>query len=66
MGLVTDARARVLDGKDAPIPGLFCCGADMNSVFAGTYPGSGITLGPALTFGYIAGKELASRRPAGS
>ena len=66
VGLVTDARSRVLDGQDAPVPGLFCCGADMNSVFAGTYPGSGITLGPALTFGYIAGKELASQNPAGS
>jgi succinate dehydrogenase/fumarate reductase flavoprotein subunit len=60
LGLVADARARVLDDRDAPIPGLYCCGADMNSIFAGTYPGSGITLGPALTFGYIAGKALAS------
>jgi succinate dehydrogenase/fumarate reductase flavoprotein subunit len=60
LGLVADARARVLDGRNAPIPGLYCCGADMNSIFAGTYPGSGITLGPALTFGYIAGRELAS------
>jgi hypothetical protein len=65
LGLVADARARVLDGQDAPIPGLYCCGADMNSIFAGTYPGSGITLGPALTFGYIAGRELASLSRAG-
>ena len=34
----------------------------MNSIFAGTYPGSGITLGPALTFGYVAGRELAAGR----
>jgi hypothetical protein len=65
LGLVADDRARVLDGQNAPIPGLYCCGADMNSIFAGTYPGAGITLGPALTFGYIAGRELAScGRPA--
>jgi succinate dehydrogenase/fumarate reductase flavoprotein subunit len=63
LGLVADARARVLDRQNTPIPGLYCCGADMNSIFAGTYPGSGITLGPALTFGYIAGKELASSSP---
>ena len=58
LGLVTDNRARVIGSAGAPIPGLFCCGADMNSIFAGTYPGSGITLGPALTFGYVAGMEL--------
>jgi succinate dehydrogenase/fumarate reductase flavoprotein subunit len=60
LGLVADCRARVLDKAGTPVPGLFCCGADMNSVFAGTYPGSGITLGPALTFGFIAGTQLAS------
>jgi hypothetical protein len=59
LGLVADAQARVLDDQNAPIPGLYCCGADMNSIFVGTYPGAGITLGPALTFGYIAGRELA-------
>ncbi len=66
LGLISDARGRVLDRDGTPIPGLFCCGADMNSVFAGAYPGSGITLGPALTFGYITGQELASDRPAAS
>ena len=58
-GLKTDTRARVLDAAGAPIAGLFACGNDMNSIMAGAYPGAGITLGPALTFGYIAGQELA-------
>lgn len=58
-GLVTDERARVLDEGGAPIPGLYAVGNDMNSVMGGTYPGPGITLGPALTFGYLAGRELA-------
>lgn len=58
IGLVTDAAARVLDGEGDPIPGLYACGNDMNSIMAGSYPGPGITLGPALTFGYIAAKHI--------
>lgn len=58
-GLATDASARVLDGAGAPIPGLLAVGNDMNSVMAGAYPGAGITLGPALAFGWIAGMTLA-------
>lgn len=58
-GLRVDAHARVLNSSGEPIEGLFACGNDMNSVMAGNYPAAGITLGPALTFGYIAGKTLA-------
>jgi glycine/D-amino acid oxidase-like deaminating enzyme len=53
-GLVTDDAARVLDTSDRPIAGLYACGNDMQSVMGGTYPGPGITLGPAITFAYIA------------
>jgi succinate dehydrogenase/fumarate reductase flavoprotein subunit len=60
-GLVTDRAARVLDQDGAVISGLYACGNDMNSVMAGTYPAAGITLGPALTFGYLIGRELAGR-----
>jgi succinate dehydrogenase/fumarate reductase flavoprotein subunit len=59
-GLRTDARGRVLDGAGAPVPGLYACGNDMNSVMNGFYPGPGITLGPALTFGYLAGRDAAA------
>ncbi|MFN3744189.1 MAG: FAD-dependent oxidoreductase [Hyphomicrobiaceae bacterium] len=58
-GLRTDAAARVLDGDGRPIAGLYAAGNDMASVMGGTYPGAGITIGPALTFGYIAGRQLA-------
>ena len=60
-GMVTDRHARVLDGNGRVIPGLYACGNDMNSVMGGTYPGPGITLGPALTFGYLAGRHLAEK-----
>jgi succinate dehydrogenase/fumarate reductase flavoprotein subunit len=54
-GLVTDADARVLR-DDAPIPGLFAIGNDMQSVTDGAYPGPGINLGPAIVFAYAAVK----------
>ena len=58
-GLVTDEKTRVLDAAGAPIKGLYAVGNDAASVMGGNYPGAGITLGPALTFGYIAGNQLA-------
>jgi succinate dehydrogenase/fumarate reductase flavoprotein subunit len=58
-GLATDADARVLDNQRRPIPGLYAAGNDIASIMGGDYPGAGITLGPALTFGYIAGCHLA-------
>ena len=56
---VTDADARALDADGRVIPGLYAAGNDMASIMGGNYPGAGITLGPALTFGYIAGRHLA-------
>ncbi|WP_252511129.1 FAD-dependent oxidoreductase [Phreatobacter aquaticus] len=58
-GLKTDGDARVLDGAGRPIPGLYASGNDMASIMGGNYPGGGITLGPALTFGYIAARHMA-------
>lgn len=58
-GLKVDTAARVLGADGRPIDGLYACGNDMNSIMAGTYPAAGITLGPALTFGYIAGRTIA-------
>jgi succinate dehydrogenase/fumarate reductase flavoprotein subunit len=59
IGLKTDCHARVLRNNGAAIAGLYACGNDMGSIMNGNYPGPGITLGPALTFGYIAGRHLA-------
>jgi succinate dehydrogenase/fumarate reductase flavoprotein subunit len=59
-GLSTDARARVVDGNGRAIPGLYAAGNDMASIFGGTYPAGGTMLGPAVTFGFIAGRDLAT------
>ena len=58
-GLRCDAEARVLDAGGAPIPGLYAAGNDAASIMGGAYPGGGITLGPALTFGWIAARHMA-------
>ncbi len=62
IGMKVDAQARVLREDGTPIAGLYACGNDMGSIMNGNYPGPGITLGPALTFGYIAGRHLAEGR----
>ena len=58
-GLRTDAHARVLNAAGDPVPGLYAVGCDQASVMGGHYPSGGINIGPALTFGYIAGRHCA-------
>ncbi|QDC03204.1 FAD-dependent oxidoreductase [Mesorhizobium sp. 8] len=58
-GLRTNADNQVIDAGGRPIPGLFAAGNDAASIMGGNYPGGGITLGPALTFGYVVGRRLA-------
>ncbi|MES2535540.1 MAG: FAD-dependent oxidoreductase [Pseudomonadota bacterium] len=58
-GLATDGHSRVLDAGGNAIGGLYAVGNDIASIMGGNYPGAGITLGPALTFGYIAGNHIA-------
>ncbi|WP_263252083.1 3-oxosteroid 1-dehydrogenase [Saccharopolyspora rosea] len=59
-GLRTDAHARVLRADGSPIPGLYAAGNTGSAVMGRTYAGPGATLGPAMTFGYIAARQLAS------
>jgi succinate dehydrogenase/fumarate reductase flavoprotein subunit len=54
----------VLGASGLPIPGLYAAGTDMASVMGGHYPAGGINLGPAMTFGYIAGRHAAAETPA--
>lgn len=58
-GIAADERARVLDAKGRAIEGLYAVGNDQANVFGGAYPGAGATLGPAITFGFIAGQDVA-------
>lgn len=57
-GLRTDARARVLDDKGKPIAGLYAVGNNAASAMGESYPGAGVTIGPAMTFGYIAARDM--------
>lgn len=58
-GLTTDVSGQVLNESGQPISGLYAVGNDRASMMGGNYPGAGITLGPIMTFGYIAGRKLA-------
>jgi len=60
-GLVTDGDARVLDSNAQAIDGLYACGNDMHSIMGGVYPAPGITIGPGVTFGYLAAKHAVIR-----
>lgn len=57
-GIAADGRSRVLRNDGSPIVGLYTAGNDRASIMGGFYPAGGINLGPALTFGFIAGREL--------
>ena len=57
-GLRTNENAQVLDADGAPIFGLYAAGNDAASIMGGNYPGGGITLGPAITFGFIAARHM--------
>lgn len=60
-GIRTDDHARVIDGNNQPIPGLYAAGNDCQNVVFGGYAGAGGTLGPGMTFAYLAGKHIVSQ-----
>lgn len=57
-GLVTDEHARVLRPDGSAIPGLYAAGNCSSAVMGHTYAGPGATIGPALTFGYLAAETI--------
>ena len=58
-GLKVNEHAQVMSEGGEAINGLYAVGTDMASIMGGYYPAGGINLGPALTFGYIAGRHIA-------
>jgi 3-oxosteroid 1-dehydrogenase len=58
-GLRTDESARVLREDDTVIDGLYAVGNASAAVMGRSYAGAGATIGPAMTFGYIAANDIA-------
>lgn len=65
-GLKADALARVLDEADRPIPGLYAVGNAAGCPFGDAYPGGGGTIGPSVTFGFIAANHIAEQAELGA
>ena len=58
-GLWCDERARVLREDGSAIAGLYATGNVSAAVMGKTYAGAGSTLGPAMTFAYVAVRDIA-------
>ena len=56
-GMVINENGQVMDKNNNPIPGLYASG-NCTPALLTTYPGPGATIGPAMTFGFIAGKHI--------
>jgi succinate dehydrogenase/fumarate reductase flavoprotein subunit len=59
-GLRTDEFARVVRDDDSVVKGLYAVGNNSAAVMGRSYAGAGATIGPAMTFGYVAAKHIAS------
>jgi succinate dehydrogenase/fumarate reductase flavoprotein subunit len=60
-GPVIDEHAQIVDWENRPIPGLYGAGNAVAHPFASAYPGGGGTLGPAVTFGHVAGLSVVAQ-----
>jgi succinate dehydrogenase/fumarate reductase flavoprotein subunit len=58
-GLRANELGQAVDANDVAIPGLYVCGNDANSIWAGNGLANGVYNGPSMTYGYIIGKQLA-------
>ncbi|OSC39605.1 FAD-binding protein [Mycobacterium decipiens] len=60
-GLRTDEHARVLRPDDTVVRGLYAVGNTAAPVMGRSYAGAGATIGPAMTFGFVAAKHVAAQ-----
>lgn len=51
-------HGQVISLRGEVIPGLYAAGNAAMGIFGSAYPGAGGTIGPALTFGYLAGQHV--------
>lgn len=58
-GVVCDSDSRVLKEDGSPIEGLYACGITTASPMGRVYPGAGASVGPSMTFGWVAAKHAA-------
>jgi succinate dehydrogenase/fumarate reductase flavoprotein subunit len=56
-GLSTNRHGQVLDAAQRPIDGLYAAGLDAANAMGGCYPAAGVTVGAAMTFGWIAARH---------
>jgi 3-oxosteroid 1-dehydrogenase len=61
-GLRTDEYARVLRSDDSIVKGIYAVGNTSAAVMGRSYAGAGATIGPAMTFGYVAAKHIAHQQ----
>lgn len=60
-GMVVDVEGRVVDGSGVAIDGIYAAGNATANPLGDLYPGAGGTLGPGMTWGFLAGRHAAGR-----
>lgn len=58
-GIRIDTEARVLGADDRPVPGLYAAGETTGGMFGQCYAAGGASIGNAVVFGRIAGRNAA-------
>jgi predicted oxidoreductase len=61
-GLRTDEFARVLRADGTVVAGLYATGNTTAAVMGRSYAGAGATIGPAMTFGYLAAQHISAQQ----